>query len=337
VEKSIKNNIAALIALVILIIIIVGIRMLVEGLLPIFHDRFGLDFGDYLFQTLSNYPITITMIVADFVIVKVLVKKISYDGKIYLKTFIEFICVSVISLCASVVYGLLNAEVIFYSFITNFLFNVVLVIILDLSFYYRWVNKKALNREIEQRVKANYKYQLLKSEMDPHFLFNSLNVLDQLIFENQEKASEYVNKLALVYRYLLKIESDSFVLLEEELEFVKKYVDLLNERFGNGLVVKIEIPEKYHESKIIPCAIQMMIENAVKHNVVNTNHTLYIDVKVSGDELEIKNNICRKKKIVSHTGIGINNIREQYQLLFNKDITISDDNKFFVVKIPIVQ
>lgn len=342
-----KRNFRAIIDIAVLAGIVILARMFLERLLPLFYERFGLYFSDFLFQTLSNYPLTIAMVVADMALITFLFKKIPYGAKSMLRTSIELAGIVLISILSSVLLrtyqinqmdegSLFFDKLFWFTFVTNIIFNVVIVMILDVIYYYRWSHKKALAQEVEKRTAANYQYLLLKSQLNPHFLFNSLNVLDFLIQTDPEKASDYVKRLASIYRYLLKIESQPIVLLEEEVAFVKQYANLLQERFGAALSFDFEIPEEALTKKIVPCGMQMLIENAVKHNIANTSNVLRISACVEGDTLIVRNNVQLKLKSAPTTGLGLKSIKKQYQILFNKDVVILDDGKIFEARIPLV-
>ncbi len=345
-EKRLKDH-KALLDVAVLAVIVLAARMILEKFLPLFYQRFGLYFSDFLFQTLSNYPLTIAMVVADFLLVSLLIKKISYgSGSMMIRTLIELGGIFVISFIASIILRVFQIsevggsaplfdKLFWFTLITNLLFNSVIVMVMDVISYYRWLHKKALAEEIEKRSKANYQYQLLKLQTNPHFLFNSLNVLDYLIQTDPNKASDYLKRLADLYRYILKIESEQVVRLEEETAFVKLYVNLLYERFGSAIFFSIYIPEKLIRKKIIPCGLQMLVENAVKHNVLNAANVLKIEIFTEGDFVIVRNNIQKKIVTTPTTGLGLKNIQKQYEILFGSEIEIINDGKTFEVKIPI--
>ena len=223
-----------------------------------------------------------------------------------------------------------------FTYVSNLVFNAVVMLVTDLIFYYRWSNRRAVAVEAEKRARANYQYQLLKSETNPHFLFNCLNVLQYLIHEDADRASDYAGKLAGVYRYFLKLEKSTVVMLEEELEFVGKYCDLMRERFGSAFVTDIDIPREYNEARIIPCALQMMIENAVKHNIVNSENRLRITVRADSRFITVSNNLNPKHQAGDANGMGLRNISRQYEMLFSRSVEAGEDGGEFVVRIPLI-
>jgi LytS/YehU family sensor histidine kinase len=198
----------------------------------------------------------------------------------------------------------------------------------------------AQNKMLKERGKANeaqYRYQILKRQLNPHFLFNSLNALDCLVCEEKtEQASTYIHKLAGVYRYMIKSEEEQLVPLEDELQFVAKYVDLLNVRFPDGLKVKIDISQQEMSRFILPCSLQLLIENATKHNVISSADPLLINIKSDHETISVTNNIIPKVTQVTSTGLGQKYIRQQYLNLCGKEIVISQNETEYKVILPLI-
>lgn len=198
----------------------------------------------------------------------------------------------------------------------------------------------AQNKMLKERGKANeaqYRYQILKRQVNPHFLFNSLNALDCLVCEEKtEQASTYIHKLAGVYRYMIKSEDEQIISLGEELEFVEKYVDLMKVRFPDGLQVEIDIPSELLKRFILPCSLQLLIENATKHNIISVANPLIINICSDGESISVTNNIIPKLTQVSSTGLGQKYIRQQYQNLCGKEIAIYQDAKEYKVVLPLI-
>lgn len=184
---------------------------------------------------------------------------------------------------------------------------------------------------------AQYRYQILKRQVDPHFLFNSLNVLDCLVCEEKtEQASTYIHKLAGVYRYMLKSEEEQLVTLEDELQFVEKYVDLMMVRFPEGFQVEILVDKSLMQRFVLPCSLQLLIENAVKHNVINVDKPLVIRVMADKDHISVQNNVIPKVTKVSSTGLGQKYIMKQYLDLCGKAIDIIQTENEYKVVLPLI-
>ena len=335
--------------LLIITVVVLFVRIVIEKVMPMFYESFGLYFGDFLFQTFSNYPLTIGAVVADFFLVRLLVRKFPYGGRTIVRSAAEVGLIVLMAFVVSVLVRLWQyqdvldgvrffSRLFLFTYVSNFIFNAVVILTMDLVFYYRWTNRRAVAVEAEKQARANYQYQLLKSETNPHFLFNCLNVLQYLIHEDADRASDYAGKLAGVYRYFLNLEKHTLVMLEEELEFVGKYSDLLRERFGNGFETVIDIAAKYYKSRIIPCTLQMMVENAVKHNVVNSSGGLRVTIGVEGCHIVVRNNLRPKKaEPGASSGTGLQNISRQYEILFSRRVETENTGSEFIVRIPLIQ
>lgn len=192
----------------------------------------------------------------------------------------------------------------------------------------------------EEREKANmaqYRYVKLKHQVNPHFLFNSLNILDCLICEeNTERASTYTHKLAGIYRYMLRSEDEMVVMLRDELVFVGLYIDLLKERFPVGFEVITEVPEELMTLCILPCSIQLLIENATKHNAVSEDNPLIIKIEASHNGICVTNNRIPKVTKSPSTGLGQKYIMQMYHDLTGKQIEIIDTDEKYSVTLPLI-
>ena len=180
-------------------------------------------------------------------------------------------------------------------------------------------------------------YEVLKNQLNPHMLFNSLNTLRSLVRENQDKAQDYIQELSRVLRYTLQSNESQCVSLREEMEFVSAYIFLLKMRFENNLQFDIQISNAYEEYLLPPMAVQVLIENAVKHNEISNRKPLTIHITTDDNgNLSISNDIQPKWTATSGTGIGLANLAKRYRLLFKRDIQITEDREFTVC-IPLIE
>ena len=206
------------------------------------------------------------------------------------------------------------------------------------SFMANW--KQASRKEVtEQKIiagTASAKFESLKNQIDPHFLFNSLNVLSSLIEENPENAQRFTTSLSKIYRYVLEQKDKELVSVEEELAFAKTYMNLLKMRFENSLFY--ELPETIvnPEAKVVPLSLQLLLENTVKHNVVSEQKPLHIRIFIEGDYLEVQNDYQKKEVLQSRQGVGLQNIVDRYGIITNRKVLIEQNEKTFTVKIPIL-
>lgn len=198
--------------------------------------------------------------------------------------------------------------------------------------------KKALSKaERLEKESTIAKYESLKNQVNPHFLFNSLNTLANMVMdEENDEALEFIQKLSKVYRYLLKSREDELESLRTEIEVVEEYVYLLKNRFGEAFQFQVNI-EGFEDSVLPPLTLQMLVENCVKHNVVSQQKPLVVYVFVLDGFIHVKNDLNLKKVPVKEsTKAGLDNIKKRYKLLTNKDVIVKTDHEIFEVKLPLI-
>lgn len=184
---------------------------------------------------------------------------------------------------------------------------------------------------------AQFRYLKLKQQVNPHFLFNSLNILDCLVCEKKtEQASVFIHKLADLYRYMIRNEDETFVYLKDELAFVRLYVDLLKVRFQDGFTVREEISEEMLSRFILPCSLQILIENAIKHNEFNRDRILQIFICARDGRVTVINTLAPKITKAASTGLGLSYVRRLYADLSGRQIEIVKDENQFSVTLPLL-
>lgn len=184
---------------------------------------------------------------------------------------------------------------------------------------------------------AQYRYLKLKHQVNPHFLFNSLNILDCLVCEEKtEQASTYIHKLANLYRYMIKTEEETLVTLREELDFAEQYYDLLKVRFPDGIKIEASFSEEAMSKYVVPCSLQLLIENATKHNTVNPANPLVIKMTGNEDSVTVCNTIIPKISKSPSTGLGLKYMKQQYLDISGKSIDIRQTEESFCVTVPLL-
>ncbi|GAB3989371.1 hypothetical protein GCM10028807_14130 [Spirosoma daeguense] len=194
-------------------------------------------------------------------------------------------------------------------------------------------------QEKEALVKAQWqtRFDSLKSQVNPHFLFNSLNSLSALIDESPMQASQFVDELSTMYRYLLRANDRELILLSTELTFIESYAHLLKTRHGAGLTIQIHVAPDYLGHSIPPLTLQLLVENAVKHNIVMAEQPLKIEIATTSDgQLLVRNNLQRKNVHNASNGIGLANVAAKYQMLAQSTIVIEDEDEHFTVLLPLL-
>ena len=192
-----------------------------------------------------------------------------------------------------------------------------------------------IEKEQLQTENLMVRYESLEKQLDPHFLFNSLNTLSGLIGNDDDKAQIYLQQLASTYRYIM--QNQRLVDLEEELRFTKTYYEMMQIRYGDNVRVEQNIDKKLLHHLIIPISIQPLVENALKHNIVSSRHPLSISLSTTEEGyFRVSNVIQPKQETSDGTGLGLANLAKRYELLCGKEITISDHDGIFSVEIPII-
>ena len=179
------------------------------------------------------------------------------------------------------------------------------------------------------------RFEALKSQLDPHFLFNSLNTLQSLITIDTEKAEHYLQQLSSVLRYTL--QNKEVISLEEELKCVHSYCEMMQIRYGENLKFEFNIDAKYNNFSVLPLSLQSLIENSVKHNVISSKQPLVVTVATGDNSISVSNPIQAKATPEESNGIGLANLTERYRLKWNKTVEITDNGSTFCVKLPLVQ
>ena len=180
------------------------------------------------------------------------------------------------------------------------------------------------------------RYNALKNQTDPHFLFNSLNTLNGLIGHDDQRAMDYVEQLSRVFRYTM--QNREVCSLSDELEFVASYVYLMKIRYNDGLDIQIEVDEEKKGYYIIPSGVQVLVENAIKHNIVSQKKPLHIVIEtLPNNILRVKNNLQIKMGDRDSNSLGLSNLNEQYRLMFGKEIIVSSANNIFSVELPLIK
>ena len=205
----------------------------------------------------------------------------------------------------------------------------------SIYFYNRYQQKKVKESQIVAKTESA-KFESLKNQLDPHFLFNSLNVLTSLIGENPKAAEKFTTKLSKVYRYVLEQKDKDLISLEEELKFAKSYMDLLKMRFEDGIDFNIPDTVSNLELKIVPLSLQLLLENAVKHNAITSKNPLKIRIYEENGYLAVENNISPKTSFEKSTKVGLKNINQRYSLITNDKVMITSDNQVFKVRLPLL-
>ncbi|MBN2487127.1 MAG: histidine kinase [Bacteroidales bacterium] len=259
-----------------------------------------------------------------------------------------------ISLLSFLVYGIIASITIPFLFHGVFhnrwngLFNTVIVngfinLSLDIIFvsiYYtkylvKYYEKSLVNEEVFKRESLLAKYEALKNQVNPHFLFNSLNTLSGVVENDPAKAVGFIKKLSDIYRYVLEQRDKEVVMLNDEMKFVSDYLHLAKIRYGNGLTIKNTIGSTTF--LVAPLGLQMLVENAIKHNIIGDDMPLTIELSVENGFIIIKNNLQRKHPGFDTSSLGLENLKNRYQYITEKPVEIIESLNSFIVKLPVIE
>ena len=233
--------------------------------------------------------------------------------------------------------GLTTAEIIFRSNVAAVFFTLTIVAIYESIYFMSELRKSVEEKEMLKRESLNAQLDALRTQVNPHFLFNNLNTLSSVIADDPGVAIEFVQQLAKVYRHVLEVKDEQSILLQEELDVLKAYAFLLQTRFGNHLNVTINVPEEKLRKKIVPLSLQLLMENAIKHNIVSSDKPLTIHVYAHNGKLVVTNNLQKKNQVFESTGIGLDNIRNRYKLIVSDQVEVTENESSFTVAVPLIE
>jgi len=214
---------------------------------------------------------------------------------------------------------------------------ILVFVIIDLSLFlmHKWRFSLA---ELERFKKENaeFRFESLRSQVNPHFLFNSLNTLSSLVYSSQEKAEQFIRELSDVYRYILENRENELITLDKELKVANSYIFLNKIRFEKSLVVDLDVPKKSKQLMIAPLTLQLLIENAIKHNIISLKRPLYLNIGLEDDFLVVQNNFQKKNVKEYSSALGLKNIKSRYGFLTDRKVDIIENENDFIVKIPLI-
>ncbi len=263
-----------------------------------------------------------------------------------LSCFIAVILLSfILGFCLTHVHDLLNSNRLYHPpiiqvFFASLFATLFILTIYETLWYHHQLKKVIQEQELAKVTHIQSQLDGLRNQVNPHFLFNSLNTLNHIIdHESKYNAKGFINELSKVYRYILDSRTESTISLKEELAFVDAYVKIQKKRFMDNLFIDVQIDKKYLGFKIIPLSIQLLIENAVKHNIISSKRPLHIKIEIDQESQSIRvvNNLQKKSNVLHSTKVGLDNIKERYRLLTNANLTkIIESETQFIVSLPLL-
>jgi len=224
--------------------------------------------------------------------------------------------------------------------ISNYYVAMIITLVITFSLHlFHFYKKYQENRVKQQKIiagTASAKFETLKNQIDPHFLFNSLNVLSSLIEENPESAQRFTTSLSKVYRYVLEQKDKELVSVEEELSFAKTYMNLLKMRFENSVFFELPTGVSNPEARVVPLSLQLLLENTIKHNVVSQERPLHIRIYEEGGYLVVQNDFQKKEVLQDRRGVGLQNIVSRYAIITARQVQVEQTEQHFTVRLPVL-
>lgn len=294
-----------------------------------------------------SFAIFVTQFLGHGYIIEYLDKKISWVKRPVFRATVGIVCIvvyaSVAFIAVDVLMNLLFFQYMPYDSILEALDSsryaigiafIISLILTSAGFLRAWKNSEVAKEQLKTQI-VTHRYNALREQINPHFLFNSLNVLTDLVYEDQDLAVKFIRQMSDLYRYVLMARNEDAVELSREKEFAESFAFLLKTRFENGLNINLDFKVKSNE-QFVPMALQLLIENAVKHNEASMANPLTIDVSRSGDYLIVENNIQPKAKEEDSTKQGLENLKNRYAFLSDKTLEVKKTETTFEVKLPIL-
>lgn len=221
--------------------------------------------------------------------------------------------------------------------LVGFSVNLIFVTLYEVYYVMEQLKETMVEKESLKQQALQHEFDVLKNQVNPHFLFNCFNTLSSLISENKEKAEDFLNELSKVYRYLLRNNEDGLSTLENEIRFIRSYYGLLKTRHGDSLEMILDIDKRYHPYLIPSLTLQLLVENVVKHNQLSKHQPLVIEIfTTAGNKLVVNNNLQRRTVKAPSNRVGLENIKAKYDLLNQKGFQVMEDGKNFTVVLPLI-
>jgi two-component system LytT family sensor kinase len=225
-----------------------------------------------------------------------------------------------------------------YAYLVGLAVNIIFETLWEVVYLVDKYKESALEKELLERLQLLQEFENLKRKVNPHFLFNCFNTLLALIQEDRKRAEAFLDELSKVYRYLLRSNENGMSTVKQEIDFIRSYASLLHTRYGDGFSLQVSIDPSLHQYELPALSLQLLVENAVKHNILSKEKPVLIRIYTSPDlRLIVENTLAPKTTRGESTGIGLPNIREKYRLLHRTDMEVRSTPELFIVSLPLLQ
>jgi two-component system, LytTR family, sensor kinase len=301
--------------------------------------------NEFPVQLSIHYAVIFTMCIADYLLLVFLNKYLPYSRNILYRiladlTGLVVICLVLLSLFNFLIHDILHIPKeglpsLLIKFALAMLTNIPILLVFELIYYFQSEQKAIADSEKAKRQALLFQHETLRAQINPHFLFNSLNVLSALIYMNPDNANKFTKALSKTYRYVLSLNRRSTVTVEEDLDALDSYIFLMSMRFENSFTFTVNKIADCEKSMIIPLTLQLLIENVFKHNVATEETPLGIKITIGSESIKVENNI-QPSIDTDKGGIGLKYLMKQYTL-YGKEVIAEDNGKKFIVNVPYIQ
>jgi len=284
--------------------------------------------------------------IPDLLVIRYLNRRFSWSRKPVIRLLIQFAMAVVIAVSITIVLTTLShllsaypqglAYIIFLNGLIVSVVNIIVMAILEALVFFNESNSARLKAESLEKELASTRFELLKNQINPHFMFNSLNVLSGLVEQDAAKAQQFIDEFAQIYRYVLETIEKTVVPLNDELGFVRSYIFLQQIRHGDAIRLTVNVDATLLTFVLPPLSLQLVLENAFKHNIVSISQPLFIEIADDGRSLIVSNNLQKKVSVGNSTGIGQKNLTRRYQMITDEIPHFSIVNNRYVVKLPLI-
>jgi len=301
--------------------------------------------NNFHIQLSAHYIVIFTMCIVDYGLLLILNKYLPYSKNVLYRIVADIVGITLICFILLWIFNYLIYDVFLISkdgmppFLVKFAFamttNIPILLVFELIHYFQSEQKAIADSEIAKRKVLLFQHETLRSQINPHFLFNSLNVLSSLIYINPDNANKFTKALSKTYRYVLSLSQQPLVSVSEELDALDSYVYLMRTRFEDSFTFKIDKISDGERNKIVPLTLQLLIENAFKHNIATEESLLNINITIDSDCITVENNI-QASNSADKGGIGLKYITKQYRI-YAKEVIVKQTEGLFIVKIPYIR
>lgn len=330
------------------LIILAGILGLALLITLLFFKSYDEGFREFILSYAWSVAICATLWLGNSYIYGLLDKKYSWQEHLLKRAIFGSLAIIVYSATAYVLVQIIMYKLVsgalpenpvswglrssFFAILISFIISLIFVAV---AFFQNWKNSLVEAEQFKAEM-LMYKYEALQNQINPHFLFNSFNVLSDLVYEDQKKAVDFIRQLSQLFRYVLDSRDRELVPIKEELEFIEAFSYLLQTRFEEKLSIHLDF-EAGENEMIVPMTLQLLIENCVKHNEISALQPLKVNIVRNGDYLKVENNLQAKAKGIESKQTGLANIRQQFKYFTQKEIVIRETGQSFSVEVPVIK